>query len=83
MSPYSNDYGQLSQALSREQIEEQEALNVRAQFMSKSNAMCHTELLDVQLREMQKARAASSDVAKPEAQHFDTEAHRAFMRGLG
>lgn len=26
---------------------------------------------------------ASSETPKPEAQHFDTEAHRAFMRGLG
>lgn len=24
-----------------------------------------------------------SGVSKPEPQHFDTEAHRAFMRGLG
>lgn len=40
-------------------------------------AMRHTELLDMQLREAQKARAAS------EPQHFDTEAHRVFMRGLG
>lgn len=78
MSPYSNDYGQLSQPLSRQQIKEQEALNVRAQFMSKSNAMCHTELLDVQLREMQKARAAT-----PEPHYFDTDAHRAFMQELG
>ncbi|CAE6713149.1 hypothetical protein R75461_01154 [Paraburkholderia nemoris] len=101
-------------------------------------AMRHTELLDVQLHEMQKARAQElariqeicgmpgderyeartkaaaqaynsawpwpvgvKEVAlehnalvqrlrenagvepKPEAQHFDTEAHRAFMRGLG
>jgi hypothetical protein len=42
-----------------------------------------TELLDVQMREMHKARAPSSEAPKPEAQHFDTEAHRAFMRGLG
>ncbi|KAE8757328.1 hypothetical protein FSO04_24210 [Paraburkholderia madseniana] len=42
-------------------------------------AMVHTQLLNVQLREAQKAREAS----KPEPQHFDTEAHRAFMRGLG
>ncbi|MFM0263309.1 hypothetical protein [Paraburkholderia sediminicola] len=41
--------------------------------------MAHTELLEVQLREAQKAREASN----PEMQHFDTEAHRAFMRGLG
>lgn len=40
-----------------------------------------TELLHSQLREAQKAR--SSEAPKPEPQHFDTEAHRAFMRGLG
>jgi hypothetical protein len=29
------------------------------------------------------AMEPSSKMAKPETQHFDTEAHRAFMRGLG
>lgn len=131
MSPYENGYGQLSQQWSQEQIIKQNAMNHSAQFFDKSNAMGHTELLGVQLREAQKARQLCNQMygadhtpplhqkalgdpwpwpvsvskcatehnaflkrvadydrraksePKPEAQHFDTKAHRAFMRGLG
>ena len=103
-----NDYQQLGQPLTQEQIDLDKAANASAQFFNKANSLGHqpamnqakvdawpwptftmvefdgekvkcTPLADGDVYVYERA----SDMPKPEKQQFDTEAHRAFMRGLG
>jgi hypothetical protein len=87
-----NDYQQLGQPLSQEQIEQQNAANSAAQFFNKTNALGHqpsANQLGQQIKNFgyvegdEYSAADSSDKLPKPAPQFDSEAHRAFMRGLG
>jgi hypothetical protein len=85
-----NDYQQLGQPLTQEQIDLNKAASASAQFFDKTNALGHQPAMPewAQKATSQPPNDFGGQVYQPQRQskpepQFDSEAHRSFMRGLG